>query len=83
MRVKAPSRGWSVAGMSLVRIGAAEHGANGRQLESFSGGDVMCADVERGEDDERRHARPGPRRVRVGGRTTLEHAQIVVTSPRL
>ena len=83
VRVKAPSRGWSVAGMSLVRIGAAEHGANGRQLESFSGGDVMCADVERGEDDERRHARPGPRRVRVGGRTTLEHAQIVVTSPRL
>ena len=67
VRVKAPGRGWSVAGMRLVRIGAAEeHGANDRQLESFSGDDVMRADVERGEDDERRHARPGPRRVRGG-----------------
>jgi hypothetical protein len=47
-----------VAGLWLVRIGAAEkHGANGRQLENFNGDDVTRADVERGEQDERRHAR--------------------------
>ena len=69
--------------MSLVRIGAAEeHGANGRQVESFSGGDVMRADVERGEDDERRHARPGPRRVRGGLRTQNAQSSLRERTPR-
>jgi hypothetical protein len=58
VRVKAHGRGWSVAGLWLVRIGAAEkHGANGRLLETFNGDDVIRADVERGKQDERRHAR--------------------------
>ena len=67
LRVKADGRSWSVAGMWLVQVGAAEHGTNGRRLESSNGDDAIRADVERGEDDERRHARPGPRRVRGGG----------------
>ena len=66
--VRANGRSWFVADLWLVQVGAAEeHGANGRRLESSKGDDAVRADVERGEDDERRHARPGPRRVRGGG----------------
>tara|TARA_B100000795_G_scaffold48271_1_gene31699 strand:+ start:1073 stop:1300 length:228 start_codon:yes stop_codon:yes gene_type:complete len=67
--VRANGRSWFVADLWLVQVGAAEeHGANGRRLESSNGDGVIRADVERGEDDERRHARPRPRRGRGRGR---------------